>query len=67
MALPATRRRLKALERENRELGQANEILKKASWVDLVTRTNGVLAINFALAERAMIMGARSGDEGVYR
>ena len=42
---------LKALERENRELRQANEILKKASCVDLVTRTGGVPAVNFAQAE----------------
>ena len=52
------RERIKALEREVRELRQANEILRKASRVDLVTRTNGVLAVNFAQAERAMIVGA---------
>ncbi len=45
------RERIKALEREVRELRQANEILRKASRVDLVTRTNGVLAVNFAQAE----------------
>ena len=46
--------RLKALERENRELRQANEILRKASAY-------------FAQAERAQTLGARSSDDHVYR
>ena len=46
--------KLKALERENRELRQANEILRKASAY-------------FARAERAQTLGARSSDDYVYR
>ena len=46
--------RVKALERENRELRQANEILRKASAY-------------FAQAERAQTLGARSSDDHVYR
>ena len=46
--------KLKALEREVRELRQANEILRKASAY-------------FAQAERARVFGARSCDDRVYR
>lgn len=46
--------RLKALERGNRELRQANEILRKASAY-------------FALAERARVFGARSDDDRFHR
>ena len=46
--------KLKALEREVRELRQANEILRKASAY-------------FAQAERARTLGARSSDDYVYR
>lgn len=46
--------KLKALEREVRELRQANEILRKASAY-------------FAQAERAGTCGARSSDDPVYR
>ncbi len=45
--------RLKALERENRELRQANEILRKASAY-------------FAQAERAEGLGARSSDDQLH-
>ena len=46
--------KLKALERENRELRQANEILRKASAY-------------FAQAERANTLCARTSDDRVYR
>ncbi len=46
--------KLKALERENRELRQANEIVRKTSAY-------------FAPAERAQTLGARSSDDYVYR
>jgi transposase len=45
--------KLKALEREVRELRQANEILRKASAY-------------FAQAERARALGARSADDYVH-
>jgi len=55
--------RLKALERENRELRQANEILKKASAY-FAPPLGDCLAITCRAMGRSST--ARSGDDGVH-